>query len=128
MITILLMALSAAASPAPGAHAAAAGQEPLDEIVVKGARTQLVEIRQQMVDLEDRFYGRYNELMPNDLFDIHCDERALTAGATRSSRRYVSRTGAGTANSRDVAVVAGGLSVVAVTSAPHLKHERSYRK
>jgi hypothetical protein len=68
-------------------HAVAAEREQLlDEAVVQATRTQLREMRKQMVAVEDRFYARYNELNGNDNYDIHCAEE--TTAGTRLQLRH----------------------------------------
>jgi hypothetical protein len=74
----LLVALLIAV-PFPTALAAADGDDgPLDELVVRGLRTRLSELRREVVELEERFYSRYNELNEIDDFDVHCGEEAPT--------------------------------------------------
>lgn len=46
----------------------------LDEVIVRG--TRLWQLREAIVEAEDRFYARYNELNKNDDFDIHCRREA----------------------------------------------------
>ncbi len=48
----------------------------LDEVVVRGQRLAL--LREEIVEAEDRFYARYNELNSNDEFDIVCQRRQRT--------------------------------------------------
>lgn len=60
-------------SAAPASHAAE-----LDEVTVNGERVNLDTLRQQIVQLEDQFYDRYNELNTIDDFDVHCIEEART--------------------------------------------------
>ena len=74
-----------AAAPAP-APAPATQQSDLDEIVVQGQRVQLLEMRKELVQLEDRFYARYDDLNTNDDFDIHCFKEA------RTGTRIIKRT------------------------------------
>ena len=50
----------------------------LDEVTVNGERVKLDALRKQIVQLEDQFYDRYNELNPIDDFDVHCIEEART--------------------------------------------------
>ena len=69
MTTALLFVLS-------GAPALA--DEPLDTVVVQGRRAELAALRQQIVQLEDRFYDRYNELNRDPEFDVHCSREART--------------------------------------------------
>jgi hypothetical protein len=76
-----LCALSAPASTADAPDPKA----PLDEVVVRGKRVQLAEMRRELLQLEDRFYSRYNELNTNNDFDIHCVDEARTG--TRFVRR-----------------------------------------
>ena len=59
----------AVAAPAPVAGSDDELQE-LDEVEVTG--TRLWKMRQQLVELEDRFYALYNELNENDDFDVTC--------------------------------------------------------
>ena len=73
--------------PAGGALAANGAQaEPLDPVIVKGKRGGLAEMRQEMVQLEERFFARYNELNTRDEFDTHCHQEARLG--TRFERRY----------------------------------------
>jgi hypothetical protein len=58
---------AAACSPSMGAD-----EGPLDEVLVKGRSGQLSALRREAVELEERFYDRYNELNPVDDFDVHC--------------------------------------------------------
>lgn len=55
----------------------ATGQEQvLDEVLVQG--TQLWKLREQMVEVEDRFYALYNKLNKDQDFDVHCHIEAPT--------------------------------------------------
>lgn len=70
--------LCAAASLAPAAQgeramSGAEGQE-LAEVVVRG--TRLWQLRAAIIEAEDRFYARYNQLNANDDFDVHCRQEA----------------------------------------------------
>ena len=56
----------------------------LDEIVIQGDRT-LSAARQAIVDAEDRFYRRWNELNTNNDYDISC--QSYTRTGTRLSTR-----------------------------------------
>jgi hypothetical protein len=67
--TLLLPTMAAAQ-----AHQAA----DLDEVTVNGERVKVEALRRQIVQLEDQFYDRYNELNPIDDFDVHCIEEAKT--------------------------------------------------
>lgn len=58
--------------------APALGDEPLDTVVVQGRRAELAALRQQILQLEDRFYDRFNELNRNPEFDVHCSREART--------------------------------------------------
>ena len=55
-------------------------------MVVEGARAQLDSIRHDMIEVEDRFNERYNELNTNHDFDTHCYIEARVS--TRTKRRY----------------------------------------
>ncbi|MEP7314512.1 MAG: hypothetical protein ABI859_18155 [Pseudomonadota bacterium] len=44
----------------------------LDEVVVTGKLDSLSEARKAIVEAEDRFYARYNQLNEVDAFDINC--------------------------------------------------------
>lgn len=63
-----------------------ATEAPLDEVVVEGTRGKLKQMIEQMVQLEDRFYERYNELNTNDDFDMYCAQEARIG--TNVKRRY----------------------------------------
>jgi hypothetical protein len=52
---------------------------------VKVTRAQLDKVLQEMVKSEDAFYKRYNELNPNDDFDMTCSREAR---GTNARRRY----------------------------------------
>lgn len=58
----------------PSALHAAAADEELEEVVVRG--TKLWQMREAIVNAEKRFYALYNELNTNDDFDVHCDLEA----------------------------------------------------
>jgi len=58
----------------------------LDEVTVNGERVKLEAMRKELVQLEDKFYDRYNELNTNDDFDIHCIEEA------RTGTRFIKRS------------------------------------
>lgn len=58
--------------------ATAADEIPLDEVLVQGLRAQLRELRREAVELEERFYARYNELNTVRDFDVHCHADART--------------------------------------------------
>lgn len=75
----LLPALAAAAvaTPQPGSEVV------LDEVTVPG--TPLYKMRMQMVELEKRFYSRYNELNKDNDFDVDC--RAQTPLGTHIQQR-----------------------------------------
>jgi len=57
----------------------------LDEVLIVGQQAQIDEMRKEIVQLEDRFHERYNELNTNDDFDIHCIVEARTG--TRMLKR-----------------------------------------
>jgi hypothetical protein len=63
--------LSVAAAPLSGG-------ERLDEVTIHGKRAQLDEMRRAFVQLDDRFYERYNELNRNHDFDVHCRDEVRT--------------------------------------------------
>lgn len=78
---LLLLAASAA-----GLAAAPADDSALDEVTVNGERVKIEAMRKEIVQLEDRFYDRYNELNTIDDFDIHCIEEA------RTGTRFIKRS------------------------------------
>lgn len=49
-----------------------------DEVVVRGERVKLDEMREEIIQLEDNFYARYNELNTVRDFDILCIAEAKT--------------------------------------------------
>jgi hypothetical protein len=67
-IAILPAFAAAAVSPQAGS------EDVLDEVTVPG--TPLYKMRMQMVELEKRFYSRYNELNRNNEFDVDCRSEA----------------------------------------------------
>jgi hypothetical protein len=90
MGSIQTASLSVAMAALLAAHCAQAassgvGQSDLDEVLVRAQRVQLPEMRKEMVELEDRFYARYDELNRQDDFDIHCFREARTG--TRMIKR-----------------------------------------
>lgn len=100
-----IAALAIAPRAQAGASAAASSPdeqlEQLDESLVEGRRIR--QLRDAIVDVEDRFYALYNELNPDDDFDVHCAQRARLG--TRVPRRtcivaYVEKAQA--AESRDL--------------------------
>lgn len=68
------------------AAAPASQKTDLDEITVSGERVKVEALRKEIVQLEDRFYDRYNELNIVDDFDIHCIEEA------RTGTRFIKRS------------------------------------
>jgi hypothetical protein len=82
----LLCLLLPILAQATAADAPARQDEALDEMVVKGTRSELDQLRNEMVLVEDRFYERYNELNPNHDFDTHCHMEARVG--TNTKRRY----------------------------------------
>src|SRR5690606_28410369 len=82
-----LLALAGCLSVAAPSHALQPPRhQSLDEVLVRGKRAELSELREQMVGLEDQYYELYNELNKNDLFDIHCAMEARSGTLIR--RRY----------------------------------------
>lgn len=55
----------------------------LDEVVVQGDRHRLVEMRKEIVKLEDKFYERFNELSTDNQFDFYCTDKARTGTGIR---------------------------------------------
>lgn len=53
---------------------AESGDDELEEVLVRG--TRLWQLREAIVEAEDRLYARYNELNKNRDFDIHCRREA----------------------------------------------------
>lgn len=83
-----LLLLPAALMTALLCHAAAPAtqKDELDEVTVSGERVKIEAMRREIVQLEDRFYDRYNELNTVDDFDIHCIEEA------RTGTRFIKRS------------------------------------
>ena len=73
------------AAPYAQATDSGAGKSDLDEVLVQAQRVQLPLMRKEMVELDDRFYARYDELNTKDDFDIHCFREARTG--TRMIKR-----------------------------------------
>lgn len=57
---------------------AAESDQPLDVIVVTASRLKPHGLRQMLIETEDRFYARYNELNKRNEFDINCIVAAPT--------------------------------------------------
>jgi len=68
------------------AAAPSAQKADLDEVTVSGERVKIEALRKQIVQLEDKFYDRYNELNTVEDFDIHCIEEA------RTGTRFIKRS------------------------------------
>jgi hypothetical protein len=80
LLLAALLSLPAAAAAPPGS------KSELDEVTVSGERVKIEAMREQIVQLEDDFYDRYNELNTIDDFDIHCIEEA------RTGTRFIKRS------------------------------------
>jgi hypothetical protein len=52
--------------------------EELDRVDVYGSRTPLWKLREAIIEAEDRFHARYNDLNTKDDFDIKCRVEAST--------------------------------------------------
>jgi hypothetical protein len=74
--------------PAPDVQA-----DELDEVLVRG--TSLWKLRQEVVEAEERFYALYNQLNPNDDFDVEC--RTSAPLGTRIQKRSCKVAFVGTA-------------------------------
>ena len=74
ILGLLLVAVSLAQAFA----AAESSQDDLDEVLVQGSRTQLDQMRQELLQLQQRFYARYNELNTVREFDVRCRFEART--------------------------------------------------
>jgi hypothetical protein len=62
----------------PAAAISASDDPPLDVVVIQSQRARLVDLRKQLVQLERRFFDRYNELNELDDFDVNCVQEART--------------------------------------------------
>ena len=80
-LSLLCLALPAVSAVFP-ATSLAAGDD-LDEVVVQGDRHRLVEMRKEIVKLEDKFYERFNELSIDNQFDFYCTDKAATGTGIR---------------------------------------------
>jgi len=72
-----LLVFVAAILPTDLSHAAGK-QQTLEEVIVSGSHLKPYELRQRIVEAEDRFYSRYNEINDEDEFDVNCIEFAST--------------------------------------------------
>jgi len=102
MRTTISLAISLLAMAAGPAALAASGTEPaahpnfadtvskttteLDEVIVSGKLDSLSDLRKAIVDAEDRFLTRYNELNKSALYDVKCVTYEPTG--TRQKVRY----------------------------------------
>ncbi len=66
-----LLLFVAAMAPMDMSHAAGKEQT-LEEVIVMGMKLKPYELRQRIVEAEDRFYLRYNEINDEDEFDVNC--------------------------------------------------------
>jgi hypothetical protein len=66
-----LLVFVAAILPTDLSHAAGK-QQTLEEVIVSGSHLKPYELRQRIVEAEDRFYSRYNEINDEDEFDVNC--------------------------------------------------------
>jgi len=89
----LLSSLVMTAALALRLHAASAAApdddlKELDQVQIYGSRQETSELRQAIIEAENRFYERYNELNSNNDFDINClvEARTGTRLATRTCR------------------------------------------
>jgi hypothetical protein len=80
MAALCCMSFSAIPAAAPESNSL------LDEVVVRGKRVKLAEMRKELLQLEDRFYSRYNDLNTSNDFDIHCVNEA------RTGTRFIKRS------------------------------------
>lgn len=80
-----LLAALATATAMNEARAAEAERQ-LDEVVVRATRLRTAGLRKQMIQLEDQFFSKYNELNTQDDFDVHCFQEVRTG--TKFGRRY----------------------------------------
>ena len=81
MTVSLMLPLCAANAGAPGDDA-----DELEQVQVFGSKEEPWQLRQAIIEAEDRFYERYNELNPNNDFDMKCRVEA------RTGTRLVTRT------------------------------------
>jgi hypothetical protein len=58
-------------------HAAGKDQS-MEQVIVNGTRVKPYELRQRIMEVEDRFYSRYNELNDEEEFDVNCIVAAPT--------------------------------------------------
>jgi hypothetical protein len=83
-------ALMAAVVPAPALAAAdpkpAPAIETPEDVVIRAKRMKLYEMRMEMVEVEDKFYAKYNELNTDDDYDVLCSFVSRT-GEIRKTRR-----------------------------------------
>jgi hypothetical protein len=88
--TGLFAALMVGAIAAPAFAAAdpkeAQAIETPDDVVIRAKRMKLYEMRMEMVQVEDRFYAKYNELNTDDDYDVVCSLVART-GEIRKTRK-----------------------------------------
>ncbi len=73
MIASLMLPLRAAPAGAPSDVA-----DELDQVLVYGSKEELWQLRQAIIEAEDRFYERYNVLNSNNDFDMTCRVEART--------------------------------------------------
>jgi hypothetical protein len=72
-----LLASPVWAQPAGQASDAPQGDEPVDEVIVRGNRT-LGKMRLEVEQARERVFDEFNKHNSDDDFDIHCEQRHLT--------------------------------------------------
>jgi len=80
------LAVQGAVGAQPDSASNPARTETTDEVLVRG--TRLRELRAAIVEAEDRFYARYNELNKVDDFDIECAMDAHTGTLIKQRRCF----------------------------------------
>ena len=71
-------------------------------MVVEGSLSPLETLRNEMVQVEDRFFERYNALNTNHDFDVHCDmERASGTNIKHRHCRMATRSRRSAREGRD---------------------------
>jgi hypothetical protein len=79
-LCLLLAALS------QGVGYAAESDAPVDQVIVQGTRADLVKLAQQVLQAEERFYQRYNEINTKRVYMVRCYNEAPTG--TRFKQKY----------------------------------------
>ena len=86
VIAVACLAVQGAVGAQPDSASNPGRTETTDEVLVRG--TRLRELKAAIIEAEDRFYARYNELNKVDKFDVECMQDAHTGTKLKQRRCF----------------------------------------